>query len=200
MQLILEVAIDGANCVRNLDLSARNALVKDIAFRRGLPKKADELSIRLSQTLAPIFSQKNEVSLKETWDGFALWDHDCDEWQERRALLVEIFTKALEVKADSILNNVDYEIVTYPPGTKYDKTTMAVETIEGTVDLKDHSSSRIQLCIEAAVFMYTRKGLEDSATISEAVVTSKNFVRKEVSQREGMIPIVKAVVVLKEEF
>jgi hypothetical protein len=185
--------------VRNLDLSARNSLIKDIDFRRGLPKKADELSVKLSQTLAPIFSHDTEVPLKETWDGFATWDHDCEEWQERRALLVEVFTKALEIKADSTLNNVDYEMVMYPPGTKYDKNAMTMETTEGTIDLKDHGDCTIQLCVEAAVYMYARKDLEDSATLSEAIITSKNFVRKEASQREGMTPIVKAVVVLKDE-
>lgn len=128
-----------------------------------------------------------------------MWDHESDEWQERRALLRDIFAKALEVKADSTLNNVDYEMVMYPPGTKYDMNTMAVETIEGTIDLKVHGDCTIQLCVEAAVFMYARKDLEDSATVSEALITSRNFVRKEASQRDGMTPIVKAVVVLNDE-
>ena len=137
--------------------------------------------------------------MKETWDGFATRDHSCEEWRERRALFVEIFTKALEVKADSTLNNVDYEMVIYSPGTKYDKNAMTVESIEGMIDLKEHGDCTIQLCVEAAVFMYARKDLGDSVPVSEALATSRNFVRKEASQRKGMTPIVKAVVVLKDE-
>jgi hypothetical protein len=185
--------------VRNLDLAAHNTLIKDGDFRRGLPKKADDFAVQLSQTLAPIFTQDTEVPLETTWDGFATWDQDPEEWRERRVRLVDIFTKALEVKADSILNTVDYEMVMYPPGTKYDKNTMTVETMDGMIDPEDHHGRRIELCIEAAIYLYSRRDLQDSATISEAMVTSRNFVRKEASQRIGVTPIVKAVVVLKDE-
>jgi hypothetical protein len=193
------VSLDGANSLRNLDLAAQNSLIKDKSFRRNLSKKADSLSIQLSQTLAPIFARDIEILSETSWDGFATWGQDIEEYRERHVRFVHIFTKALEVKADSILNTEDYEMVMYPPGTQYDKNTMTVETMDGMVDGRDYYGRTIELCIEAAVYSYQRRELQDYAPISEALVSSRNFVRREASQRLRMKPIVKAVVILKDE-
>ena len=191
--------LDGANSLRNLDLAAQNSLIKDKRFRRDLSKNADSLAIQLSQVLAPIFARDTEILCETSWDGFATWDQDTEEWQERRVRLKGIFAKALEVKADSILNIEDYEMVMYPPGTQYDKNTMTVETMDGMIDGRDHHGRRIELCIEAAVYSYQRRELQDCAPISEAIVSSRNFVRRETSERLRVKPIVKAIVILKDE-
>lgn len=185
--------------MRNLDLAVQNSLIKDKRFRRDLPENAGSLAIQLSQTLAPIFSRDTEILSETSWDGFATWGQDIEECQERRVRFVDIFAKALEVKADSILNTEDYEMVIYPPGTQYDKNTMTVETMDGMIDGRDHHGRRIELCIEAAVYSYQRRELQDCAPISEAIVSSRNFVRREASQRLRVKPIVKAVVILKGE-
>jgi hypothetical protein len=185
--------------LRNLDLAAQNSLIKDKHFRRDLSKNAGSLAIQLSQTLAPIFTRDTEILSETSWDGFATWGQDIEEWKERRVRFVDIFAKALDVKADSVLNTEDYEMVMYPPGTQYDKNTMTVETMDGMVDGRDHHGRRIELCVEAAVYSYQRRELQDCAPISEAIVSSRNFVRREASQRVGVKPIVKAVVILKDE-
>ena len=185
--------------MRNIDLAAHNSLIKDDRLRRSIPEKANSFAVQLSETLAPLFPNEVDAPAAISWDGFATWGQGIEEWRERRTRLVAVFTKALETKADSVVNIVDYEMVIYTPGMQYNKDTMTVETTDGMVDNRDHDGRRIELCVEAAICAYPRGELQITGPTSEAIVQSRNFVRKEAHQREGVKPIVKAVVILKEE-
>lgn len=157
------------------------------------------MAVRLSEILSPLFTRNYGAAPETSWDGFPTWAQETEEYEERRVRLVDIFRRALEVKADSVLNLLDYEMVMFPPQTKYDKNTMVVETMDGMIDYREHSDRKIELCIEAAVYAYPRKELEDSAPISDAIITSTNFLRREGRTRSHVRPIVRAVVILKEE-
>jgi hypothetical protein len=163
-------------------------------------KKADELSIRFSKTLAPLFSDTPESATELHWNGFSTWRHGKEEWEERRRRLIDMFKDALKTKADSCLNILDYEMVIYRPGTVFDANTMDVEIMEGMQDLrKDHTGRVVRLCIEAAVFAYERKQPSIETSISDALVPRKNFVEKTASERVEMKPLVKAVVILSDK-
>lgn len=131
-------------------------------------------------------------------------DDDEEEWRERRDRLMGMFQQSLTVKAESVLNIEEYEMVIFPPGTQFNKTHMSVETMDGmnvnTDELRlNNEGYAIQLCIRPAVYAYSKQELHDATSISEATVKSSNFVRKEKSQRVGVKPIIKALVILNTE-
>lgn len=111
-----------------------------------------------------------------------------------------MFQSALETKADSCLNIQDYEMLIYPPGTMFDKKTMEVETSSCMRDpAKNYQGRAVALCMEAAVFAHPRQQLSEDSPISEAIVTSNNFVRKDKKDRIGIDPAAKAVVILSDK-
>ena len=191
---------DGAIALRNLDLSALGSIFKGKSFReQKIPEEAQNLAILLSQTLAPFFNNNPEASTESGWDNFATWGHDYEEWAQRKIRLIKMFKSALTTKADSCLNIEDYEMVGYPPGTKFDKNTMTVETMEGMPDtVGNHQGRIVRLCIEAAVYSYPRREISDDASVAESIVTTRNFTRKTDRERATTKPLVKAVVVLTD--
>jgi hypothetical protein len=195
------IQIDGAITVRNLDLAARAALTKSNVFREHkILNTAKNLAIKLSQTLAPFFSDTPESVQETDWDGFATWHDDKEEWMDRRKRFAQMFKFALETKADSCLNIQDYEMLIYPPGTIFNKKTMEVETTACVKDTAgNHEGRVVQLCLEAAVFAHGRKPLSEDSSAAEAVISSRNFVQKERKDRVGIEPAVKAVVILSEK-
>jgi hypothetical protein len=72
-----------------------------------IPEIASQLAITLSQTLAPLFSQTPEAEEELTWDRYATWHDEEDEWTSRRHCLVNMFEFALQTKADLCLNIED---------------------------------------------------------------------------------------------
>jgi hypothetical protein len=189
--------------LRNLDLTARAMLIQCTTFRdQTIPKTANTLAITFSQTLAPLFSNTMAAKEESTWDGFATWRDDKDEWADRRVRLTRMFESALKTKADSCINIQDYEMVIYPPGTPFDKRTMTTEAAWSVKDAATATDSyegrKIGLCVEAAAFAHTRKELLENDPVSEAIAPSRNFVQREERDRARIAPAVKAVVILAE--
>lgn len=119
---------------------------------------------------------------------------------DRRKRFTQMFKFALETKADSCLNIQDYEMLIYPPGTRFDKRTMEVETRACMKDTANNHDGRVvKLCMEAAVFAHRRKTLSEDSSIAEAIVTSGNFVKVDEKDRVGIEPAVKAVVILSDK-
>ena len=182
-------------------MATRASLTRSMAFQeKEIPETAKTLAIKLSQTLAPLFSKTPEARDEIDWDGFATWHDDMEEWTGRRKRFEDMFTAALKTKADSCLNTEDYEMVIYPPGTKFNQKTMGTQIISG---LKNPATTQddqaIGLCIEAAVFAHARKELNQNDSVSEATATSHNFVQRDERDRVRILPRVKAVVVLSEK-
>ena len=185
--------------MRNIDLAAHSSLINSEHFRRvTIMQQAKKFAVKISQVLAPFFISDSHGSTEVRWDGFATWGQDRDEWRETRSRLVDLFAQALIVKADSVLNIEDYEMVIYPPGTKFDKNCMTVETTDGMPELiGDHNDREVELCIQSGVFAYPRREPVVNAPINDVRIPLNNFLRKEASQRVGCKPLVKAVVILK---
>lgn len=198
--LLIKDQTDGALALRNIDLAARASLTKAHAFQeKTIPDTANNLAIKLSQTLAPLFCKTPEAK-DETWDGFSTWQDDKEEWTNRRKRLTDMFKAALRMKADSCLNVEDYEMVIYPPGTRFDKKTMRTEIIAGMQNkTNSHQGRVVGICIEAAVFAHARKELSPNALASDATAISHNFVCRNEGDRARIHPRVKAVVILAEE-
>ena len=189
---------DGAVVLRNLDLAARDAMTKNNVFRQQkIPETAKTLAVRLSQALAPLFSDTPGSPQESDWDGFATWRDDREEWMDRRKRFTQMFGFALQTKADSCLNIQDYEMLIYPPGTIFDRRTMEVEINTGLKNCaKNHEGRVVELCLEAAVFAHSRQPVSESSSVTDAIATSNNFLSKSKIERIGILPAVKAVVIL----
>jgi hypothetical protein len=110
-----------------------------------------------------------------------------------------MFTEALKAKADSCLNIEDYEMVTFPPGRKYDKNAMDVETKDGVRCRTGNFEGKVvELCIQAAVYASPRKELSRDSSIAEAVIPTRNFVARTERQRADLRPFFKGVVILAD--
>lgn len=187
--------------LRNVDLATHNRLIRLKEFRENLiPQKATGLAIQLSITLAPFFSDASERPSPSGWDGFSTWGEGMEEWKARRLHLIDMFTTALITKADSCLNSRDYEMVSYLPGTLFDKTTMKVETIEGAPDsARNHEGRRVQICVEAAVFIHPVRKISSDTSVAEAIVSTTNFISRDQDERRTFEPFIKAVVILSQD-
>lgn len=105
-----------------------------------------------------------------------------------------MFACALRAKAESCLNIEWYEMVIYPPGTKFDPKTMEVQTMEGMIDTaRDHKNREVNICVQAALFAHPRRDLSTEEDISDCIISGRNFK----AQRERTFePLMKAVVIL----
>lgn len=186
--------------LRSIDLAAFELKIEKPEFQALiLPREAQALAIRLSQTLAPFFTCSPQKLHEQSWDGFATWGDVTEVWKERREQIVSMFAVALETKAMSCLNIEDYEMVLYAPGTSFDPETMDVETMEGAKDrINNHEGRVVRICIQAALFAYPRDDLSDEASVSESIVSTQNFVGINKGKRKRAAPRVKAVVVLRD--
>ena len=193
----LTCTADGALALRNLDLAAFEAKLGKPEFLTSLlPKQAQKLAVRLLQTLAPFFTRNPQHLDELSYISFADWGDEIETWKERQEVLVKVFTEALTTKANSCLNIEDYEMVMYAPGTKFDAKSMEAEKMDGTADISDPDGRVIQICIQAAVFVYARSPVQNDASVSNSIIPSRNFVRK--AEHERGIPRVKAFVVLAD--
>lgn len=105
-----------------------------------------------------------------------------------------MFACALRAKAESCLNIEWYEMVIYPPGTKFDLKTMEVQTMEGMIDtVRDHKNREVNICVQAALFAYPREDLLDRDNISDCIISGRNF---KTQQQRVFEPLMKAVVIL----
>ncbi|KAE9363646.1 hypothetical protein N431DRAFT_448229 [Stipitochalara longipes BDJ] len=188
---------DGALALRNLDLAAFEAKINSPEFRTLIvPKEAQRLAIQLSQALAPFFTRNTQAPEGRSWDGFATWSDETKIWKDRQENLVKMFVEALTTKASSCLNIQNYEMIIYPPGTKFDSNTMEAERMDGTADISDCDGRVVQICVQAAVFVYARSPVTTDGSVSESIIPTRNFVRRSENERIGVIPYLKAVVVL----
>jgi hypothetical protein len=191
--------IDGPLALRNLDLAAFAAKIERRYFKTVMvPKEAQRLAGRLSQTLAPFFTRNPREPEELSWDGFSTWGDAMKTWKDRQEHLVKLFTDALTTKANSCLNIEDYEMVIYAPGTKFDANTMEPEMMDGTADTRDHESRIVRICVQAAVFVHARTPFSNDASVPESTIPTRNFVRRDETGRRDAIPHLRAVVVLAD--
>jgi hypothetical protein len=186
-----------------LDLAAHSSIIKsDLFQKQRIPRKAQKLARRLSKALAPFFVKDPNHPKESDLRGFNKWGQKQDDYEERQAYFESICTSALSTKANSILNLEDYQMVIYPPGTEFDKSTMVVENMRGIPQRNGNFEGRVvMLCVEAAVFSYPKRELGDDATkfMAEALVDSRNLSHTVNIQREGGRLMVPARVILRDE-
>jgi len=119
-------------------------------------------------------------------------------WRDRQEYFVKMFTDALTTKARSCLHIEDYEMVIYAPGTVFDPNTMEAEKMDGTADASECDGRLVQICLQAAHFVYARSPVPHDGSVSESITPRRNFVRRTGNEREGLIPCLNAVVVLAD--
>lgn len=163
-----------------------------------VPKEARRLAIQLSHTVAPFFSYHPGNRDELSWDEFVTWGDAMNTWKDRQELLVKMFTDVLMIKANSCLNIEDYEMVTYPPGTYFDSVTMEAERMDGTIETSDCEGRLVRISVQAAIFVHARDPVLNNASVPESIIPTRNFVRRNESERKEAIPCLKAVVVLAD--
>ncbi|KFZ25423.1 hypothetical protein V502_00099 [Pseudogymnoascus sp. VKM F-4520 (FW-2644)] len=163
---------DGPDALDKLDLAAYGDMINSISFRKEhVPKKSKTLAADLRMRL---------VSFTNVGSNFkAMFLH-----------LKTISETALLAKADSVLNPCGYSITVYPPGTKFDETTMRLRTLHGVLSPEEISSNRvIQVCTGAAVHTF--------AKVTDATNRTNNFCSR-VGQKDIRL-VIPAIVILREE-
>ncbi|OCL14978.1 hypothetical protein AOQ84DRAFT_420473 [Glonium stellatum] len=196
---------DGASVVRSLDTAAHYSLINENHFQTEIiPERAEELAIRLSQTLTPFYPH---ASMSPLPDGFYTWGQTEEDHQQRRYKVINLFENALKLKADLILKAQEYELVTPVPGTVFDAMSMRVDW-ELDIDVKSYPGGRprIQLCLFPALFSYDNNsqaaGKEGTSAMDtdlpRMTVQYRNFSQRSQDERRGAKLISKAVVILEK--
>ena len=191
--------------MRSLDTAVHHSLINEKHFKTELiPEKAEELAIRLSQVLTPFYPHAPTSPLP---DGFQTWGQTEEEHQERRAKVISLFENALRLKADLILKEEEYELVTPTPGALFDVVSMHVDWESDTgVDPHFNGRSQIQLCLFPALFSYNddsqaadrEEGAAMNKDLPHMTVQYQNFVQRSDAERRRAKLISKAVVILEE--
>lgn len=185
--------------MRNLDLAALELKIERPEFQTLIiNKEAQRLAMRLARTLGPFFTRNPQSPEEQSWDGFSTWGDAKEIWTDRQNHMEKMFADALTTKASSCLNLEDYEMVIHGPGTVFDSRTMVAEMMDGTQDTSDAEGRVVQICVQAAVFAYARCPVPKDASVVDSVISTRNFVTKNEKEREGILPRVKAVVVLAD--
>jgi len=191
--------------LRSLDTAVHHSLINEKHFKTELiPEKAEELAIRLSQALTPFYPHALTSPLP---DGFRTWGQTEEEHQERRAKVTSLFENALRLKADLILKEEEYELVTPMPGALFDAASMHVDWESDTgVDPHPNGRSQIQLCLFPALLSYNddsqapdrEEGVVMNKDLPHMTVQYRNFVQRSDAERRRARLISKAVVIPEE--
>ena len=140
-------------------------------------------------------------------DGFQTWGQTEEEHQERRAKVISLFENALRLKADLILKEEEYELVTPMPEALFDAVSMRVNWESDTgVDSDFNGRSQIQLCLFPTLFSYNddrqaaerEEGAAMNKDLPHMTVQYQNFVQRSDAERRRAKLISKAVVILEE--
>lgn len=186
---------DGLLALRNLDLAVTASLIRVPSFEATtIREEGTQLAIKFSQLVAPLFTS---VPSSVDFEGFHTWNKPEEHWKEQKSRLIDMFSFALTTKARSCLNIENYEMVIYPPGSRFHTQTMETETMDGMEDVSKNKESReVVISLQAALFAYPRKPVTDTSTVEEMLVPMRNFVVRSEQERGGIKPLMKAVVVL----
>jgi hypothetical protein len=114
---------DGEDVARNLDFAAHSTLIEGKYFQEELiPRRASDLAVRLSATIAPLFALHKPLNL---------WEIDVlSEWNRQRPALQKIFASALRVKVRALVCKDVFEVVFPSQAHGYDQELMEVEKLD----------------------------------------------------------------------
>ncbi|PQE05224.1 hypothetical protein CJF30_00010179 [Rutstroemia sp. NJR-2017a BBW] len=149
-----------------LDLAAHRILIGRKCFKEELiRRKAAQLACKFSTALAPLFS----LPLKESVGlPFHTWDESVEVWKDRRSHIHEIFQIALNLKAESVVTESQYEFAVYHLGRTHCE------------DVDNKNS-----WILASFHIYDRPASGDHDVEHAGLVQTKNFVSRTEGERVG---------------
>ncbi|KAL2075173.1 hypothetical protein VTL71DRAFT_115 [Oculimacula yallundae] len=169
------LAHDGWDSLGNLELAAYNAIVDDDTFRKGLvPRKAEQLAVRLSKALAPLFSRSSDAHANAI---FETWNQSLDVCEDRRFRFVGLFDSALKLKAMTAITYDSYDFVVHPLGAG---TTQAAVGGACRDDLRgsppEGSELESEKWFHASIYVYSGEPALPPDPISDALIQTTNFV------------------------
>ncbi|TQB76442.1 hypothetical protein MPDQ_007849 [Monascus purpureus] len=145
---VLFTKAGGQLALRNLDLAAHRSLFSSHVYRNiEIPVHADSLAARLSNALAPFFSNPEKHTNLQRHNSWALED---DEWSGVQEGFVDVFNLALTLKSDLLVGTHKYAVLHFPPRSTFMEVRMQAESRAGdrTVDvpgmLRYSSASSLQ--------------------------------------------------------
>lgn len=173
--------IDSEDVARNLDLAAHHTLIESEDFQELIPRRAEALAMRLSDTVEPLFGLQKPLGL---------WEVDIlKEWQRQRPALKKIFVSALKVKTKALVSKGVFEVIFPAPGCKYNPGDMDGEELERGNERSELGQSRIvQVCLVP--------GLRNLA-FDRKLVDRISFQRPSTSSAEPGVNIAKPLVIPK---
>jgi hypothetical protein len=158
--------VDGMTALRNLDLAVLNAKIKKNDFRE---RTIPELATTMAIKLSRVFSPLfSDIPPRFIESN---WDGFAT-WQDKTEDWKERQICVTEMFKAALMTKAD--------------ACLNLECYEMVV----------YLCIEAAIFTYPRESISISTKVSECLMLTNKFVRKQAEERRGFRPLVKAVVIL----
>jgi hypothetical protein len=133
-----------------------------------IPRRASELTVRLSRALASLFSR----SSLHGKDGFHTWDQDAGVWEDRQFHIREMFEAALRLKLATIGNDEVYDLVLSPPATQEEA--KKVDTAEQGFARDDTGP---QFWLMGTLYSYTSEASSARGCLTDALVQLNNFVK-----------------------
>ena len=125
-----------------------------------IPRKAQHLAGRLSKAIDALFIQTEEHSANS-------WGQTPSVSENRQAHLIEIFTTALKLKADSVTTDCRYKFEIHRVGTA------------ASESQTDGRTGHIQFWKYATIHVYHGEASKPANQFADALVNPKNFITKD---------------------
>ncbi|CZR65059.1 uncharacterized protein PAC_14959 [Phialocephala subalpina] len=172
---------DGWTRLRNLEMAAYSTLINGEHFQQKIiPKKAEDLAVRLSRALAPFFAADVNGTEQE---GFETWGEAKIVWEDRKFRMTEIFEGALRLKAATVTTDQVFDFVVNMPGS-IERNAAADCQIRSNGSMPPSNMRTHDEFYELASFhIYPGKASAPRDLMADALVQSRNFVDKAIFTR-----------------
>lgn len=175
-------AADGWRGLHNLERVAYHSLIETPDFQENsIPRNAKDAASRFSKTLAPLFPGFGNLNDEENIV-FETWGEDQSVCKNRRYRFTGIFEAAYRLKATTVMTDMQYEFVVYPPGTRNPQENANPSPREQAIhNNQTRHNADLDLSLLAMMNVYSDAHRED--LVDSALLHSTNFVTKSQSQR-----------------
>ncbi|KAF8853664.1 hypothetical protein BDZ45DRAFT_748297 [Acephala macrosclerotiorum] len=177
------MAHDGWTRLRNIELAAYNKLINEDHFQQKIvPKKAEDLAVRLSRALAPFFPADVNGTQQE---GFETWGEAKIVWADRRFRMTEIFEGALRLKAATITTDQIFDFVVNMPGSTKRNPAMDFQVANTGSMPMTNIQAQDDFYELASFHIHPGKASVPRDLMADALVQSRNFIDKAIFTRSG---------------
>lgn len=179
--------IGGWRGLHNLERVAYHSIIETPNFQDNIiPRNAKNAASRLSKTLAPLFPGSGNASDEDNIV-FETWGEDQNVCNNRRYRFTGIFEAAYRLKATTVMTDMQYEFMIYPPGTRNPQENATSSPRKQVVHSDQTRNNTFgDSSLLATMDVYNDVYREDH--VDSALLHSMNFIKRPQNQRiESMI-------------